>query len=112
MLTIRFSNINMLEDHMVDLVNEINPRGLYESFCREFHGYVDKNDYQSVLRVYNQKSMIVTSNVASLCGVRGGKDEYIKAVLNILKENGRDAERVRRAIKRCFGIENFDDDIK
>ncbi len=108
----RFSNINMLEDHMVDLVNEINPRGLYESFCREFHGYVDKNDYQSVLRVYNQKSMIVTSNVASLCGVRGGKDEYIKAVLNILKENGRDAERVRRAIKRCFGIENFDDDIK
>lgn len=102
----RFANINMLEDHMVDLVNEINPRGLYESFCREFHGYVDKNDYPSVLRVYNQKSMIVASNVASLCGVRGGKDEYIKSILNILKENGRDAMRIRRAIMKCFGIEN------
>ena len=100
----RFTNINMLEDHIVDLVNEINPRGLYEAFCREFHGYADGGDYQSVLRVYNQKSMIVTSNVASLCGVRGGKDEYIKSVLNILKENGRDAMRIRRAIIGCFGI--------
>ncbi len=102
----RFTNINMLEDHMVDLVNEINPRGLYESFCREFHGYVDRGDYQSVLRVYNQKSMIVSSNVAGTCGVRGGKDDYIKAVLNILKENGRDAARMRRAIKQCFGIDD------
>lgn len=101
----RFTNINMLEDHIMDLVNEINPRGMYENFCREFHKYVDRNDYPSVLRVYNQKSMIVASNVALICGVRGGKDDYIKAVLNILKENGRDAARMRRAIKQCFGID-------
>lgn len=100
----KFSNINSLEDHMVDLVNEINPRGIYEAFCREFHGYADSGAYQSVLRVYNQKSMINTSNVASICGVSGGKDEYIRSIIKILKGNGQDAVRIRRAIIRCFGI--------
>lgn len=99
----RFTNINMLEDHINDLAQEINPRGMYEAFCRDFHRYADTGDYQAVLRVYNQKSMLVTSNVASLCGV-GNKDRYITSVINILKGNGRDAGRIRRAIMRCFGI--------
>lgn len=54
----RFPNINKLEEHMVNLVNEINPRAMYENFCKEFHRYVVNGDYQSVLRVYNQKSML------------------------------------------------------
>ncbi|MBQ9076678.1 MAG: DUF4435 domain-containing protein [Muribaculaceae bacterium] len=99
----RFNNINMLEEHLNDLAREINPRGMYEDFCREFHRYVDTGDYQSVLRVYNQKSMLVTSNVSSLCGV-GNKEQYIRAVINILKGDGRDASRIRRAVMRCFGI--------
>lgn len=100
----KFTNINSLEDHITDLVAEINPRGTYEAFCREFHSYVESGAYQSILRVYNQKSMINTSNVANLCGVNGGKDGYIKVILKILKGNGKDATRIRRAIIRCFGI--------
>ncbi len=100
----RFNNINSLEDHMIDLVNEINPRGIYEAFCREFHNYADTGAYQSVLRVYNQKSMINTSNVASVCGISGGKEEYIRTIIKILKGNGQDAARIRKAVIRCFGI--------
>ena len=48
--------------------------------------------------------MINTSNVASICGVSGGKDEYIRSIIKILKGNGQDAVRIRRAIIRCFGI--------
>lgn len=102
----KFTNINSLEEHITDLVAEINPRGTYEAFCREFHGYVESDAYQSVLRVYNQKSMVSTSNVAQLCGVAGGKDGYVRAILKILKGNGEDAKRIRRAIIRCFGISN------
>lgn len=100
----KFTNINALEDHITDLVAEINPRGTYEAFCREFHGYVEADDYQSVLRVFNQKTMISTSNVANRCGVSGGKDGYVKEILKILKSEGRDALIIRRAIIRCFGI--------
>ncbi|MBQ9073557.1 MAG: DUF4435 domain-containing protein [Muribaculaceae bacterium] len=100
----RFQSIAKLEEHMVELVDEINPRGMYEAFCRDFHKYADSGNYQSVLRVYNQKSMLPNSNVAGLCGLRN-KDEYVRDIIGILKENKRDASRLRAAIIHCFGLD-------
>jgi hypothetical protein len=65
-IDMKFTSINALENHMVELVSEINPRGLYDQLCREFHIYEDNNDYASILRVYNQKQMLNDSNVATL----------------------------------------------
>lgn len=101
----RFNNINSLEDHINDLVKEINPRGMYEAFCREFHGYVAAGDYQNVLRVFNRKSMIPSSNVSGLCGL-ANKDAYIRTVIYILKQNGKDAQRIRNAVIKCFGLDD------
>lgn len=94
----RFASISKLEEHMMDLVYEINPRAIYEQFCREFHGYVRNEDYPSVLRVYNQKSMLSQSNVGQLTG-SGDHRAYIAAVLNILKSRTPAADRIRRALR-------------
>lgn len=94
----RFASISKLEEHMADLVDEINPRAIYESKCREFSGYVHAGDYASVLRVYNQKSMVGQSNVGQLTGT-GDKRGYLTAVLNILKTNSPAAERMRAALR-------------
>lgn len=94
----RFSSITKLEEHMSDLVAEINPRAIYESFCREFSSYIHNGDYEAILRVYNQKSMISQSNVCSLTGV-GDKRAYVSAVLNILKTDTPEATRIRTAIR-------------
>lgn len=101
----RFNNINSLEDHINDLVKEINPRGMYEAFCREFHSYVAIGDYQNVLRVFNRKSMIPSSNVSGLCGL-ANKDAYIHTIIKILKQNGKDAQRIRNAVIKCFGLDD------
>ena len=101
----RFTNINALEEHMQNLVREINPRGLYEQFCREFSRYASTDDYDAILRVYNQKSMVPNSNVGSLCGLAGSKDAYVQAILGVLKTDGPEAARIRGAIMRCFGLE-------
>ena len=101
----RFTNIGALEDHMVDLVNEIDPRSIYEGLCRQFHTYLQNGDYASVLRVFNQKSMLPDCNVAGLVGL-SDKKSYIQAVLGILKTDGPDAEAIRTAIKSCFGLTN------
>lgn len=100
----RFTNINALEEHMENLVVEINPRGLYENFCREFSQFLQTDDYASVLKVYNQKSMVPTSNVGAMCGVGGSKDAYAGAIISILKTECREADAIRRAIARCFGL--------
>ncbi len=102
-IDMKFRTISALEEHMIELVSEINPRGLYDQLCREFHAYEDNEDYASILRVYNQKQMLNDSNVATLCGFKS-KDDYIRGVLNILKNSSENAEAIRRCIKECFGI--------
>lgn len=100
----RFPNIAKLEEHMVNLVNEVRPREIYDALCREFHSYLVADDYASVLRVYNQKSMLPNSNVAGLCGL-ANKEKYVEAIISILKRDGAHAGRIRRAITACFGID-------
>ncbi len=99
----RFTNINMLEQHMQNLMHEINPRGLYDNFCQQFRRYVSENDYRSILRVYNQKSMLPNSNVAGLCGLHN-KEDYLNTILRILRTNAPQAKRISDAIRRCFNI--------
>ena len=104
----RFNNINLLEEHLNDLIHEVNPRGTYDSFCRKFHEYADTGNYKEVLRVFNQKSMLAGSNVAAICGIKSkshGKEHYIQDIINALKENGHDADCIRRAIIECFGLD-------
>lgn len=99
----RFSDIGSLEDHINDLLSELNPRAYYEELCRDFHKYVATDDYNSVLKVYNEKSMLVNSNVAGLCGL-SSVDAYIRTVLHILKGDSKAAKEIRQAIKKSFGI--------
>lgn len=99
----RFQDIGSLEDHINDLLNELNPRAVYEELCRDFHRYVATNDYDAVLKVYNEKSILINSNVAALCGL-SNKDAYIRTVLHILKGDSKAAQAIREAIKQCFGI--------
>ncbi|MCM1028789.1 MAG: DUF4435 domain-containing protein [Pseudoflavonifractor sp.] len=100
----RFANINTFEEHISQLAKELNPRGLYEDFCRQFRSYVAASDYASILRVYNQKSMLPASNVAGLCGLKG-KDDYIKTILQMLRDESHGADRIRRAVSHCFGLD-------
>ncbi len=105
----RFANINKLEEHINDLCQSINPRGLYEQYCRSFREYLRNDDYASVLRVYNRKTMLSESHVARACGLRrDDKDVYIRAILNILKEDGEDARRIRDAIISIFRLGNVE----
>lgn len=102
----RFANINKLEEHINDLCQSINPRGIYEQYCRDFRRYVSEGDYDSVLKVYNRKTMLSESHVARACGLRrDDKDTYIRAILAILKDDRGPASTIRSAIRATFGLD-------
>lgn len=101
----KFSNIVQLERHLDGIRDELNPRGIYDSLCLKFHTYVNSGDYAGVLKVYNRKSMIPASNVAPLCGLKN-KEEYIAAIIEILRTEAPGATRIREAVKRCFGLDS------
>jgi hypothetical protein len=99
----RFSSIATLEKHLAGLGDEINPRKLYDDYCRRFREYVSHRDYDNVLKVYNQKSMLSSTCVAELCGLRN-KDQYIATVLEILAHPSPQADRIRRAVTATLRV--------
>ncbi len=98
----RFSSITDLERHLGELMRELSPRSVYENFCRSFTAYLNEGDYASVLRVYNQKSMLPGCNVSGLCGLPAGKSAYIDAIIEILHTETEQARQIRRAISAAF----------
>lgn len=99
----RFPDIATLEKHIGGLLDELNPRGIYEDRCREFHNYADSGDYAGILKVYNQKSTLSNCNVAALCGY-SNKDRYIDGVISILSGTRPEGEQIRRIFRKALGI--------
>ena len=100
----RFTSIDQLEKHITGLVNEIAPRKHYDKLCAEFKAMIDRQDYASILRVYNQKSMLPGCNVAGMVGLNN-KDSYLKYILDLLSTDSAAARRIRRAVRACFDSE-------
>lgn len=99
----KFAKITDLENHMIDLVNEINPGGIYAQLCAEFAEYSKKGDYASVIRVLNEKTMLNSCGVGQLCGLTNA-DGYLHCILNILRSECAQAPRIRKAVMAAFGI--------
>lgn len=97
----RFNDIGTLERHLEGMLDEINPRSIYDKFCQEFHKYVANDDYAAILRVFNQKSMLANSNVAPLCGFNN-KDQYIAGVIDMARRSTPEAAAMRESIRRCL----------
>lgn len=97
----RFASITQLEAHMAELVLEVKPRELYETFCREFNAYLRQDDYAAVLRVFNHKSMLSQSNVGALCGC-GDHKGYTAAVVNLLRQDTPESEQARAALRNLL----------
>ena len=100
----RCPDINDLEHHLSGLLDEINPRAIYEDYCRQFHQFEATGDYNAILRVFNQKSMLTSSNVAQMCGFKN-KDRYIDGIVRLLRHNNAYADRIRTAVRHCLGVE-------
>lgn len=99
----RFASVDMLEEHMQQLIYDINPRGIYENLLRKFTIYKSEGNYAQILKVYNQKTMLSASNVAGMCGLQN-KEEYINTILAILRKGDSDAKRITDTIRACFNL--------
>lgn len=94
----RFNDIGSFEDHIDHLTDDTDVRGLYNTICSQFRSFVKSRDYPSILKVYNQKSMLTNSNVCNLCGL-ANKDKYLRVILSILAEVRPEAGRIRSTIR-------------
>lgn len=103
MIDRRLSSIEELSEHIDTLTDNIDCRGVYDAICQEFKKYITDENYEAVLRVYNQKGMLPQSRVMQLCGL-ASKEKYLSFIISVLKENKEDARCIRKAIQKCFGL--------
>ena len=97
----KFSGIAEMEAHLQSLPRLLNPRSQYNKLVSEFKRYVDTDDYNAVLKVFNHKPMLGECGVARLLGYNNPTD-YIYGVLKALERNEDESELIRNAIKHCF----------
>lgn len=100
----RCNDITTLENHLTALLKEIDPRRTYEKYCQEFHSYEQTGDYNAILRVFNQKSMLTSSNVAQMCGFKS-KERYIEGIVRLLRHTSPEADMIRTAVRNCLGAD-------
>lgn len=103
MIDRRLSSIEELSEHIDTLTDNIDCRSVYDNICQEFKRYVKEQNYEAILRVYNQKGMLPQSRVTQLCGL-ASKEKYLSFIISVLKENKEDACCIRKAIQKCFGL--------
>ena len=108
----KFPCITAMESHLRQLIKILNPRKQYNELHYHFTWIIKNKDYQQLLKVFNHKPLIAESNLPSLLGFKN-RDDYIRGVINILKENGKEAEKIRFAITKALVpiVNNIDDTI-
>ena len=104
MIDRKVTDISELEDHIKNLTVDFDTAGIYDTLVAEFKSFVAKEDYNSILRVYNHKGLLPRSKVFQLCGL-SSKESYLNFVISLLKENKEEADEIRRAIKNSLKVE-------
>ncbi|MGL4805894.1 MAG: DUF4435 domain-containing protein, partial [Bacteroidales bacterium] len=106
MIDRRVTDISELEDHISKLTENYNTKSIYENLITEFQQYIDKGNYNDILRVYNQKGLLPRSRILQMCGI-STKEAYITFILSLLKEDKKEAFEIRKAIKEALLITDF-----
>ncbi|MCD8265434.1 MAG: DUF4435 domain-containing protein [Tannerellaceae bacterium] len=98
----KISHIDQLAMYVEGIQTDIQVREIYHQIKEAFSQYIYDNDYNSILRVFNQKGMLPQSLVCKMCGL-SNKESYLSLVLSILQEDRQDAGVIREAIKQSLG---------
>ncbi|MDD6210183.1 MAG: DUF4435 domain-containing protein [Bacteroidales bacterium] len=105
-LNLKLRNKEDLINAVEQLQSNINIEQIYYSIHKEFLDFIQKCDYNGILRVYNQKGMLPQSKVSSLCGL-SNKNSYLQLVLDILHEGKEDAAIIAGAVKKALLMDSF-----
>jgi hypothetical protein len=94
------NNIDEVSSEIDINYNNIDKKKIFEEIKTEFKEVIAKEDYNSVLRLFNlKKALIPNSKVCELLGIRN-KEEYLKLVITILKRKGELYDLIRTGIDK------------
>ena len=97
----RFSCITALETHLRQLIKILNPRKQYNDLLTIFQKIIEKRDYPGLLKVFNHKPLISECELPALLGFKN-KEDYVNGVIALLKNGGKEAEKIKESIRKAL----------
>lgn len=88
-----------LDNEIKGFITQLDYTTTYKKIEEEFKKYVESNDYNSILKVYNNKGLIYDSGLVQMCDLNAKNNTYLNFVIGILKEKSKESEIVKRAVR-------------
>ena len=87
-----------------DFLAQVDYASVYQEIEKNFLELISKNDYESILKVFNNKGIIHTSGLSQLCGLASKNSEFLNFVIGILKEKSEDSKAIEFNIRNMIEI--------
>ncbi|MGF7038503.1 DUF4435 domain-containing protein [Mucilaginibacter lappiensis] len=87
-----------LDKALTDFWDNQNFKKIFDDLLAEFTQLANTENYEEILRIFNNKGLIPNSNVATLCDLSNKNNAYLNYIISLLKENNDKSEVIRQAI--------------
>ncbi|MBN2279031.1 MAG: DUF4435 domain-containing protein [Candidatus Marinimicrobia bacterium] len=89
-----------MEQNLEDFWKTKDFAGIYHHFSDKFHQLIQEQNYQGILEVFNEKTLIGRSDVCALCGIKSGNKNLLNFINEVQHKEDKNAEMVNNAIKK------------
>jgi ABC-type dipeptide/oligopeptide/nickel transport system ATPase subunit len=77
---------------------DFNVEDIYDKVLSEFKKIIDLRDYETILKVFNNKGIVSNSQVVTLCDLNTKNDAYLNYVIGLLKQKSNSSDKIKEAI--------------
>lgn len=77
---------------------DFDVKDIYNEVLSEFQALIDSENYNEILKVFNNKGIVPNSQVIALCDLSTRNDAYLNYVIGLLKQKSDSSNNIKRAI--------------
>lgn len=94
----KIKDINELDVKLSDFWTNLKFKEIYTELVANFQSLIDSQNYEGILKVFNNKGLLSNSQVAILCDLNTKNDAYLNYVIALLKRNDDKAIKIKESI--------------
>jgi len=87
-----------LEESLSNFWNNQDFKKIHGEIKSTFKKLIETNDYNGILKVFNNKGLLTNSSVAGLCDLNSKNNAYLNYILSILKQKSVSSDTIKKAI--------------
>lgn len=92
--------ISEFQSSLTSFWNGFNVKDIYDEVLKKFQELIDTENYEGILKVFNNKGIIQYSQVITLCDLSTKNDAYLNYIIGLLKKDNASSDNIKTAVKK------------